>query len=228
MTKGILTALCLVALFSGFVILHPDNNTNESKNDYTRVSVSEDTVFLWNGKNLDGLELILRTKIPDIQSIYKIENGVLSFPGKQIGYFRTKEIFSNYKLHAEWRWPQQNENGNSGILVHIQTPDTVWPACIQVQYKKDNAGDLIAMNGMLLRETSGKPKDTAVKFKPSNEKPEGEWNTSDVICISDSMFIYINNLFQNKGTKCSFNKGSVGFQLEGNPIEFRNIYLIKK
>jgi len=228
MTKKILTVICTATLFCGFVILHSTNTNRENKNDYPLVGVSEDTVYLWNGKNFDGLELVLRAKITDTQPIYKIKDGILSFSEKPIGYFRTKNIYSNYKLHTEWRWPENNENGNSGILIHIQSPDTVWPTSIQVQYKKDNAGDLIAMNGMLLKETSGKPKDTAVKLNPSNEKPEGEWNTSDVICISDSMFIYINNLFQNKGTRCGFNKGTIGFQLEGKPVEFRNIYLIKK
>jgi len=34
---------------------------------------------------------------------------------------RTKDIYSDYKLHAEWRWP--TEATNSGVFVHAQQPD---------------------------------------------------------------------------------------------------------
>ena len=212
---------CLIVLFEAFVVMPNYSIKNEAQN--TTVS---DTVYIWDGKTFDGLELILRKNVP-AESVYKIQNGLLHFYGGNIGYFKTKEIFSNYKLHTEWRWTGQNENGNSGILIHCQKPDTVWPKCIQVQFKKDNAGDLIAMSGATLKETLGKPKDTSPKFKSSNEKPEGEWNSSDVTCSGDSMIVYINDLYQNKGTHCNLQSGTIGFQLEGKSIEFKNIFLIK-
>jgi hypothetical protein len=169
----------------------------------------------------------LRNKNIPVESVYKIQNGVLHINGGQIGYFKTKEIFSNYKLHTEWRWIEQNENGNSGVLVNSQKPDTVWPNCIQVQLKKDNAGDFIAMSGASLKETIGKPNETSPKFYPSNEKPECEWNSCDIVCSGDSILVYVNGLYQNKGTHCNSKNGTIGFQLEGKPVEFRNIFLIK-
>lgn len=203
------------------------NPANSVTNNIHCRSTVADTIFLWNGKNLDGLNLILQKKNPETGMPYKIENNVLHFFGNQTGYFRTKEKFSNYKLYVKWRWPEQNENGNSGVLIHIQLPDSVWPKCFQVQFKKDNAGDIIAMNGAVIQESIGKPKETALKYNPSNEKPEGEWNSCEIICRDDSILVYINNLLQNKGTKCNFSNGTIGFQLEGKSIEFRKIYVIK-
>jgi len=215
---------CLIIVHEAFI--YESQNNYKQKYEYCSGIVS-DTVLIWNGKNLDGLEFVLRNKNVPVESVCKIQNGVLHINGGQMGYFKTKEIFSNYKLHTEWRWIEQNENGNSGILVHSQKPDTVWPNCIQVQFKKDNAGDFIAMSGATLKETIGKPKETAPKFNPSNEKPEGEWNSCDVICSGDSILVYVNGLYQNKGTQCNSKNGTIGFQLEGKPIEFRNIFLIK-
>jgi hypothetical protein len=217
----LLVTACLILLFEAFVL-----PSNEKKKNNNSTNQTHDTVMIWNGKTLDGLELILKKNIPAEMS-YKIHDGILYFYGGQVGYFKTKEVYSNYKLHAEWRWPEQNENGNSGVLIHSQKPDTVWPRCIQVQFKKDNAGDLIAMNGAVLKESIGKPKETALKLNPSSEKQEGEWNSCDVTCSGDSIAVFINGLFQNKGTQCNYKEGTIGFQLEGKPIEFRNIFLIE-
>ena len=169
----------------------------------------------------------LKKTNPDEKSPYKIVDGAIHFWGVQNGYFMTPEIYSDYKLHVEWRWPEKNERGNSGVLIHVQEPDTVWPKCIQVQLKTENAGDFIAMNGAMVKEAKGKFSDTAPKLNPSNEKPETEWNECDIICSGDSVMVYVNGLLQNKGTQMNVKEGTIGFQLESKPIEFRNIYLIK-
>ena len=162
---------------------------------------------------------------PDKKDTFEIKNGVVHLYGIQHGYFRTKKVFSNYELHAEWRWPEENEKANGGILIHTQLPDTVWPKCIQVQLKEGRAGDFIAMNGAELKETKGKPKDTAPMMVSSSEKKEGEWNSCDVICTKNSIIVYVNKRMQNSGSESNFEKGFIGFQMEGKPIEFRNIYL---
>ena len=189
--------------------------------------VKADTVYLWNGLNLDGLKLVLKKKNPLEQDAFIIKDGALHFFDTQIGYFLTEEIFENYKLHAEWRWPEENENGNSGILLHVQLPDTVWPQCIQVQLKHENAGDLIAMNGATISGSSEVSSGTIKKMNDSSEKPLGGWNESDIVCLGDSICVQINGQLQNEGTKMNLRRGRIGFQLEGKPIEFKNIFLVK-
>jgi hypothetical protein len=185
-----------------------------------------DTVRLFNGNSIANLEFVLMNNKVPVK--YKIENKEIFFEGNQVGYFRTKESYSNYKLHAEWKWPEKTEKGNSGILIHTQKPDSVWPACLQVQLKNGSAGDFIAMNDVSVKETMGKLKETAAKFIASSEFPAGVWNSCDVICIKDSIQVFVNGILQNKGTECNFTKGTIGFQLEGKPIAFRNLFLIKQ
>jgi hypothetical protein len=194
---------------------------------YVAANNMSDTTYIWNGKDFSNLKFVLRDNKVLSNSDYSIKDHVLSFNTKKVGYFRTEKKYSSFKIHAEWRWPEKVEKGNSGILVFIQPPDTVWPKCIQVNFKKDNAGDLIAMNGTMFKEATGKPNDTALKLHKSNEKSFGEWNTCDAICQGDSILVYVNGKLQNRATHINVKSGTVGFQLEGKPIEFGNIYIVK-
>jgi len=187
----------------------------------------KDTVWIFNGKDLTNLKLVLENKNVDTGNLFNIKNKILYVKTKHIGYFRTKNKYENFNLHAEWKWTEKDEKGNSGILFCIQPPDTVWPNCIQVNLKADHAGDLIAMNGAWFKEAAGNPKNAAVILSSSSEKPEGEWNSCDVLCMNDSMSVYINGILQNKASGISNPAGTIGLQLEGKPIAFKNIYLIK-
>jgi hypothetical protein len=187
----------------------------------------KDTVWIFNGKDLSNLKLVLEDNNVDTGNLYSIKNRILYIKTKQKGYLRTTNKYENFNLHAEWKWTEKDEKGNSGILFCIQPPDKVWPDCIQVNLKANHAGDLIAMNGAAFKEAAGKPKNTATIFSKSSENPEGEWNSCDVLCINDSMSVYINGILQNKASGISNPGGTIGLQLEGKPIAFKNIYLIK-
>jgi 3-keto-disaccharide hydrolase len=204
----------------------------KSSNDYEtsvnkKIKNSRDTTWIFNGKDLSNLKLILDNQNINTDSIYGVKNKSIFFKKGYKGFLRTKEKYSNFYLHAEWMWPQMGEKGNSGILVFIQPPDTIWPNCIQVNFKEDHAGDLIGMSGAEFKEATGKPQNTAVISK-SSEKPEGEWNTCDVICEGDSLIAKINGIIQNKATKIANHNGAIGWQLEGKAIALKNIYLIQK
>ena len=203
------------------------NNFNKHSTKLTEAPSKKDTLYLFDGKNMDNFVFVMDKVNPDKKDKYEIKNGVVHVYGAQHGYFRTKKEFSNYELHAEWRWPEENEKANGGILVYTQLPDTVWPECIQVQLKEGRAGDFIAMNGAELKETKGQTKDTSPMFVSSSEKKEGEWNSCDVICTKSSIIVYLNQRMKNSGSESNFEKGFIGFQMEGKSIEFRNIYLIK-
>ena len=91
----------------------------------------KDTIRLWDGTNLNGFKFILRDKSASKVNLYRVENGEMIFSTNQVGYFYTTKNYPNFKLHAEWSWFNKEENGNSGILLFIQNPDTVWPECMQ-------------------------------------------------------------------------------------------------
>ena len=136
---------------------------------------------------------------------------------------RTKDSYSDYKLHVEWRWP--SEATNSGVFVHGQEPDTIWLKCVECQLMAGNAGDFVCMNGADMNERTDKSKTVVKKMAASSEKAIGEWNTMEVICKGNTIEVYVNGILQNRGTNVSVNQGSICLQSEGKDIEFRNVFL---
>ena len=105
------------------------------------VIVPEKRIELWNGKDFSGFKFILEDSAADPMTVWMIKDNVIHCTGVPAGYFYTENVYSNYKLHLEWRWAA--EPGNSGVLLHKQDPDEIWPKCIEAQLKSGNAGDFI-------------------------------------------------------------------------------------
>jgi len=179
------------------------------------------TVALFNGKNLDGWQPVLKDASVDPAAVWSVRNGVLRCEGEPFGYIRTTEAYSNYRLRIEWRWPETPTN--SGVLLHITGPDAIWPACIEAQLQHQNAGDFITLGGSTFAEK--KDKNRIPRQHDSSEKEPGQWNRYDITCQGDTITLVVNGLLQNTATKTSLVSGPIALQSEGSPIEFRNITL---
>jgi hypothetical protein len=140
-----------------------------------------------------------------------------------VGYLRTIKKFSNYYLHVEWRWPAKV--GNSGVLVHINGDDAVWPNCVQCQIKGDATGDLLGMKGFDFGKPLVNGNQLAKRTGPPAEKPVGEWNTYDIVCRADTIELRVNGVLQNHLEKLPATTGFVALQMEGPPVEFRHVWL---
>ncbi|MDR3652639.1 MAG: DUF1080 domain-containing protein [Paludibacter sp.] len=164
---------------------------------------------------------ILRDKAVNPVNVFKMDNGVLQITGISSGYLRTKKTYSNFELSVEWRWT--TIAANSGVLVHIQPKDSVWPVCYQVNQKADAAGDIICMNGLWAKECTDSVRFTVKKMQPSNEKPVGEWNSMKVISKNKTLKVFVNGMLQNYITGLTAGEGFIGFQNEGKPLEFKSL-----
>jgi hypothetical protein len=182
-------------------------------------------IQLFNGKDLSNWVFKLKDPTIDPAKVFTVQKGVINISGNPFGYMRTKEIYSDYKLHVEWRWP--SEATNSGVFVHGQEPDAIWLKCIECQLKAGNAGDFVCMNGADMNERTDKANVVVNKLAGSSEKPTGEWNTMEVICKTNTIEVFVNGILQNKGTNVNVAEGFICLQSEGKDIEFRNIFLIK-
>ena len=158
-----------------------------------------------------------------LEDVWHVEDGVLHVAGKPKGYLRTNALFSDYRLHLEWRW--NAEAGNGGILLHMQPGDKVWPRCFQAQLKDEHAGDLIAMEGADAYETASQPKHTLPHVSESSEQSVGEWNAFEIVAKDSHLEFYVNGILQNKATELNYVAGPIGLQLEGQAIDYRNIYI---
>ena len=181
-------------------------------------------IRLFNGKDLSNWVFFLKDPSVDPATVFTVTDGVIHIKGDPFGYMRTRDSYSEYKLHLEYRWPV--EASNSGVFIHSVPPDTIWLKTFECQLKAGNAGDFVCMKGATMNEKKGNSIVVAKKA-PSSEKPVGEWNTVEVICKSDTIEVYVNGVMQNKGTGLSHTKGNICLQSEGKDIEFKNVYLTR-
>jgi len=188
---------------------------------------------LFNGKDLTGWSLLTQEGA-DISKVCQVEaDGAVAVAGKPVGYLLANGNFTNYRLHAEWRWPVgANPRSNSGFLIHIASGPIdrkTWPLCFQVQTKLNRGGDLLPMAGAAFAEplstAPGAMTPQLNRKQPSSEKPLGEWNTCDVVCRDGALECTINGVVQNQVTGCKPASGQVGIQLEGFPYELRNLWI---
>lgn len=154
-------------------------------------------------------------------------DGVIAVTGKPSGFIATRDVYTDYRLHAEWRWT--GKPGNGGVLLHVASgpKDGVWPLSIQVQTKHGAAGDLLPMAGATFNEplttAPGAYPPIKAHTAPDSERAPGEWNTMDVLVRGGCIDVTINGVRQNSVTLAQPGTGRIGFQLEGTPYELRNL-----
>lgn len=186
--------------------------------------------YLFNGENLDGWTVFVGDSTINPEDFFYVNEGTIETIGVPLGYLRTEKEYADYHLHLEWRYPENPTN--SGVFLHTNGPDLLWPAHFQAQLKYQNAGDFI-VHGVgekaTIRDTvytsSEDVKPLIPKLHPSNELPAGEWNSYDIICKGDTIEIRVNGLLQNVATDLSMIKGNIGLQAEGSRIQFRNLWV---
>ena len=162
------------------------------------------------------------------EDVFGVKDGVITIAGQPFGYMITDQSFSDYKLHLEWRWP--GEPSNSGIFLHAEPIDGVWPRCAEVNLMNGRAGDMIASGGSSFEELAeGR---FLRSTKESAEHPAGEWNTAEIVewntaeivCKGNFIQAYINGVLMNEA-HFDRSEGPIALQSEGGPLEIRNVYL---
>ncbi len=181
---------------------------------------------LFSTANVSKWEYVIKDKAVSPTEVFVMNDGLLQITGVSTGYLRTKKTYTDYELKVEWRWTKKP--GNSGVLVHIQQKDSIWPVCYQIQQKADAAGDIICMNGLWAKECTDSVKFTVKKSLPSNEKPLAEWNSMQIVCKKNTLKVYVNGILQNNLSGLTAKKGYIGFQNEGTPLEFRKLTIVSK
>lgn len=181
---------------------------------------------LFNGTNFDGWTFCMKNDAAPKQT-WSVAHHVIHCTGTPSGYLRTTRAYSNYVVNVVWRFVKVAPKAdNTGVLVHIQPPDKVWPMCIQNQGKSGRQGDLFVMAGAECKEHRGMDANTPVPMRgPPNEHAIGEWNTNVTVCAGDHLKAVINGKLENEITGCTVSSGFIGIQSEGAEIEIRRIFL---
>ncbi len=193
---------------------------------------SDNKVMLFNGENLDNWTAYTGEEGSDPSGLFRAENGMIYTSGKPNGYIRTKEAYGDFRLHVEWRWLE--EPTNSGVLIHVQGKDMIWPHAVECQLMHEHAGDLVLMGKGAGVTVEGQDylvasEDDRYMVIPKqgevSENPPGEWNSYDITSQGGTLEVVANGVLQNSGTGMTLTEGNILLQSEGSPIQFRNIYL---
>lgn len=193
---------------------------------------TEKKVILFNGEDLTNWNIFVSNTEVASGDLFWVENGVINTSGIPHGFIRTKESYSNYKLHLEWKWTE--EPTNSGVLIHAQGKDMIWPLCIECQLMHEHAGDVVLIGkgaGITIKDSTylitSEEKRYAVipKFEEVSENSSGEWNSYDITSQNGDIEVIVNGVLQNIGTNMTITAGNIALQSEGSGMQFRNIYL---
>ncbi len=218
MKISIVLAVCLTVLVFSC-------NQTQKKERKKETGQEKEKIMLLSGDKLDNWTHYLASDTVPFDSIWTLSDGVLHCTGKVNGYLQTKNQYSDYKLHVEWRWPAGK--GNSGVFIHKQPEDKIWPVCFECQLWSGRAGDLVVFKGAMVKEHTDTTSIVKNKYEESTEKPLGEWNTYEITCQGDAITVLVNDVLQNSATGANLTSGHICLQSEGAPIEFRNVYLEK-
>ena len=190
---------------------------------------------LFNGKDLAGWSIFIRHKEKsdpriDTKGVFRVEDGVIHVSGEEFGCLTTDEEFQDYRLLVEFRWgekkwpPREKAVRDSGILLHGVGPDKVWTRSIECQIQEHDCGDFYMVDGTSI-VVDGKPVKGYKKKTKDAEKPNGDWNTIEVVCDGDKITNIVNGVVVNEGTMASVTKGKIVLQSEGAEVFYRKVEL---
>lgn len=211
-------------------------------------------IKLFNGKDLSGFDTFLKKDglNSDPEHVFRVERGVVHVSGTGMGYFITKQDYSNYYLRAEFKWGEgtfgerQGQARDSGILYNVQGPNKVWPQSVEFQINEACTGDFWMTDGAAITGKDGKrvtgPEGGALKIDRFNkgpfrnvtgyrdpvnevEKPHGEWNVLELVNQNGHVWQYVNGKLANEGTDAFPAGGKILFQSEGAELYFRKMLL---
>ncbi len=186
-----------------------------------------EAIELFNGKNFDGWTFYMKNNADPMQT-WSITDGVIHCTGKPSGYARTIKSYHDYKLTVEWRFVKVARHAdNTGVLVHMQLPEKVWPMCIECQGQYHKQGDFWLHSGAAADGFSGDGIKSvhAPMAVPPNEPPPGEWGVCQVVAKGNTVEITVNGKLMNKIMGCNLSSGFIGLQSEGAEIEVRKVTL---
>lgn len=188
---------------------------------------------LFNGKDLAGWDVFLDPKKNAApKDIFQVKDGVIYCEGSVNGYIITRNEYENYVLKLQWRWGDKIHRGrNSGVFVHVNGENKIWPKSVEAQLMADHAGDFWLVGDFKLK-VDARRQDPKVgrhyyRLKDGVEKPVGEWNQYEITCDKDTVKLVINGHLVNEGADAELTKGRILLQSEGAEIYFRNIELKK-
>lgn len=140
--------------------------------------------------------------------------------GETKGYIHTAKAYQNFTLRVDFRYPEGSDAGekppNTGVLVYIQEPHQVWPACLEVQGRFDDMANIKSNSKEIALEI-----EDIQEARQQHRKPVGEWNTLEVVSKDGALTARLNGEVICTSQPTEIVSGPIGLQSEGFPVQFR-------
>jgi hypothetical protein len=174
------------------------------------------------------------------------QDGTARCTGRPVGVIRSRKIYANFELVAQWR--HLRSGGNSGIFVW-GTPESIQelkpnmlPQGIEVQvldhgyaeqYEKNTGkkadwftthGDVFPTGASKMKPFPPVAPDGKRSF-PTKQRSKGvgEWNHYYVRCLNGEVRLWVNGEEVSGGADCDPRTGYLCLESEGSPVEFRGL-----
>ncbi|MCH8829184.1 MAG: DUF1080 domain-containing protein [Planctomycetes bacterium] len=158
---------------------------------------------------------VKNSKLEDTWTIDNVNPAVpvlICKKGKPAGYLRTNKNYENFELTLEWMY--HDANCNSGILIHTNGTDKIWPVSIQVQLHRPEAGSIFPQKGA---------KTTNRVLRKNQKLALKKWHTIKIRSENGTIAVWINGKKVGEVNGCVPSKGHIALQSEGSEIHFRKI-----
>jgi hypothetical protein len=136
---------------------------------------------------------------------WKVREGVICLSGGGAPHLATDKEYADFELRFEWR--ALRDKYNSGLFIRSGRK----VGTNQINLAKGNEGNFIG--GKL----------QGAKPVPDLQKPAGQWNEWRVLVEGDKVTFWCNGKLAWEATGLKPDKGYIGLQAEGAPIEFRRL-----
>ena len=197
----------------------------------------------------------------DPKKVFSVVKGTLRVSGEEWGGLTSNEEFENFHLKFDMKWgekkwpPREDALRDSGVLYYAVGPHGVqsghWMRSHEFQIQEGDCGDYHSLDEALVDATVSDANEGDWKFYRydpkaplrtdihtrilklgNHEKPDGEWNTMEVIADGKTMIHKVNghevlrvsNSRQTvDGKVVPLTRGKIQIQAEGSEVFYRNI-----
>ena len=109
---------------------------------------------------------------------------------------------------------------NTGVLVYLQEPHRVWPACLEVQGRFDQMGNIKSNSRSITVEASDDE-----EARLNTRKAVGEWNAIEVHSQNGALTAKLNGVVVCRSKPTEIQTGLLGLQAENFAVKFRNLQI---
>jgi hypothetical protein len=165
-------------------------------------------VSMFNGRDFTGWRFT-GDQPPEKVTNWIVADGVIRLSGGGSPHLATEKEYADFEMRFEWR--AESANYNSGFFIRSGKD----LGSNQLNLAKGSEGAFIG------------GKIDGAKAVGDLQRPAGEWNEWRVIVKKDKVTFFSNSKPAWEGTGLTPEKGFIGLQAEGAPLEFRNLRIRK-